>query len=72
VEAPDDIPTEVRARIEANALFDALREGDYASAARAQERLRALGWHVSRAPAPKRCGPRRQPRHEASGLEVGQ
>jgi hypothetical protein len=49
----DEIPVEIRARVEANALFDALRSGDYASAAQAQERLRALGWIVRRDPALK-------------------
>ena len=37
----ESIPPEVRASVEANALFDALRRGDYAAAAKAQERLRA-------------------------------
>jgi hypothetical protein len=55
----DDIPVEIRARVEANALFNALQVGDYAGAAQAQERLRSLGWHVSREPAPRR----RQTRH---------
>jgi hypothetical protein len=48
VDATIDIPIEVQARIEANAFFEALRAGDYASAAEAQERLRAIGWHISR------------------------
>jgi hypothetical protein len=48
------IPAEVRARVEANALFDALRTGDYTGAAQAQERLRLLGWYVSREPGRKR------------------
>jgi hypothetical protein len=50
----EDIPVEIRARVEATALFDALREGDYASAAEAQEHLRSLGWYVSREPRRKR------------------
>jgi hypothetical protein len=44
----ESIPTEVRAGVEASALFDALRRGDFTAAAQAQERLRELGWHVSR------------------------
>jgi len=36
-------PVEIRARVEANALFDALQTGDYASAAQAQGRLQSLG-----------------------------
>jgi hypothetical protein len=44
----ETIPTEVRASIEANALFDALQRGDYAAAAKAQETLRELGWNISR------------------------
>jgi hypothetical protein len=46
-----DVPVEIQARVEANLFFDALRAGDYAGAARAQDNLRALGWHVSREPA---------------------
>jgi hypothetical protein len=49
----EDIPIEVRARVEANALFDALQAGDYSRAAKAQERLRTLGWYVSREPGRK-------------------
>jgi hypothetical protein len=44
----EPIPPEIQAGVEANALFDALRRGDYATAARAQERLREMGWHLSR------------------------
>jgi hypothetical protein len=44
----EPIPPEIRAGVEANALFDALRRGDYVTAARAQVRLRELGWHLSR------------------------
>jgi hypothetical protein len=51
VDAPEKIPPEIRARVEANALFDAVRAGDYAAAASAQQRLRELGWNVSREPA---------------------
>jgi hypothetical protein len=56
MEAIETIPPEIRANVEANALFDALRRGDYAAAAKAQERLRELGWNVSRdqAKPPKR------------------
>jgi hypothetical protein len=43
-----EIPVEARAAVECNALFDALRYGDYPAAARAQERLRELGWDVRR------------------------
>jgi hypothetical protein len=49
----DDIPIEIRARVEANALFIAIQAGDYARAARAQERLRNLGWILARAPDAK-------------------
>jgi hypothetical protein len=63
----EQIPVEIRARVEANALFDAVRWGDYASAAQAQERLRALGWHLSREPAERRHRTRRDPRHSAAG-----
>jgi hypothetical protein len=48
-----EIPAEIRATVETNAFFDALRDGDYAAAARAQERLRALGWDISRHPSPQ-------------------
>ena len=44
-----DIPIEIRARVEANAFFIAIQEGDYAGAARAQEQLRLLGWDLTRA-----------------------
>jgi hypothetical protein len=44
----ESIPPEVRASVEANALFDALRRGDYAAAAKAQEPLRELGWTINR------------------------
>jgi len=54
-----EIPVEIRARVEANALFSAVQAGDYAEAAVAQERLRELGWHLSREPAPKGRGARR-------------
>jgi hypothetical protein len=53
----ENIPVEVRARVEAIALYDALQAGDYASAAHAQERLQSLGWHVSREPARTRRTP---------------
>jgi hypothetical protein len=51
MEDQDKIPVEVRASVEANALFDALRRGDFDAAARAQNRLRELGWHISREPS---------------------
>jgi hypothetical protein len=57
----DEIPIEIRARVEANALFDAVQAGDYTRAAQAQERLRALGWIVRRDPALKS---RKAPRSE--------
>ena len=51
----EPIPPEIQAGIEANALFDALRRGDLATAARAQLRLREMGWHLSReTPKPRR------------------
>ena len=55
-----EIPIETRAAVECNALFDALRRSDYPAAARAQERLRELGWDVRRKPSesprrPKPC-----------------
>jgi hypothetical protein len=52
----DDIPVEIRARVEANVLFDAVRAGDFARAAQAQESLRRLGWHVSREPIERASG----------------
>jgi hypothetical protein len=54
MESSESIPPEIRASVEADALFGALRRGDYASAAKSQERLKGLGWHLSReAPRPK-------------------
>jgi hypothetical protein len=38
----------------------AAQEGDFARAARAQERLRDLGWYVSRKPPEKPKPPRRK------------
>ncbi len=61
LETSEAIPVELRARVEAVALFDALHAGDYAGAALAQERLRTLGWNVSREPAPAKHLPRRKP-----------
>lgn len=46
----EPIPPEIHARVAANTLFDAVRRGDYATAAKAQERLRGLGWHLTREP----------------------
>jgi hypothetical protein len=66
------IPTEIRARIEATAFFDALRAGDYAGAAQAQERLHALGWRLSREPAATGRQARRKPSRDAGGPGVGQ
>jgi hypothetical protein len=43
-----EIPPEVKASVEANAFFDAVRRGDYDAAAVAQKRLRELGWYVTR------------------------
>jgi hypothetical protein len=58
------IPAEVQAGVEANAMFDALRRGDYAAAGRAQERLKELGWYLGREmPGPRR--PRRDARLDA-------
>jgi hypothetical protein len=70
LDTPEDIPVEIRARVEANALFDALRSGDYAGAALAQERLRALGWYVTREPVAHRRGDRRKPSPKAPGRGV--
>jgi hypothetical protein len=44
----DSIPPEARAQVECNALFEALRRGDYAAAAAAQEQLRKFGWILTR------------------------
>jgi hypothetical protein len=61
------IPPELRAAAEATCLFDALRRGDLELAARAQEKLRELGWYLSReAPRPSR----RTTRQTAPGREV--
>jgi hypothetical protein len=65
-----DVPIEIRARVEANAFFDALNAGDYAGAAQAQANLRSLGWYVSREPLQKRPRPRRQPSLKADGQEA--
>jgi hypothetical protein len=55
MENVEPIPPEIRAGVEANALFDAVRRGDFASAARAQENLKELGWYLSREqPKPQR------------------
>jgi hypothetical protein len=64
----EDIPVEVRARIEANVLFDALQAGDYAGAAHAQERLRSLGWCVSRDAGQKARAIRRRARPLEGGV----
>jgi hypothetical protein len=62
------IAPEIRAAVEANCLFDALSRGDLDVAARAQARLRELGWYLSRvAPRPRR----RNARQQAPGREGG-
>ena len=61
---PQSIPDEIRASVEANAMFDALRRGDFAAAARAQERLSEMGWYVSREPKPR---PRRKAGRSVEG-----
>jgi hypothetical protein len=55
----ETIPPEIHARVAANTLFEAVRRGDYVTAAKAQERLRGLGWHLTREPAT----PTRKPSH---------
>jgi hypothetical protein len=52
----DDLPFPHMAR-----LIIAAQEGDYARAARAQERLRELGWYVSRIPPEQAKKPRSNP-----------
>ena len=69
MDTSEDIPVEIRARVEANALFDALRAGDYTSAAQSQERLRVLGWHILRAVAPQRRAIPRKARQLKGGAE---
>lgn len=64
----EEIPIEIRARVETNGLFIAIREGDYARAALHQRRLRDLGWIISREPAPTRRAKRRK-KHESVGPE---
>jgi hypothetical protein len=44
----DHIPLEIRAHAEASALFLALHRGELAQAAQAQERLRQLGWNLTK------------------------
>lgn len=57
------IPPEIRAAVEANCLFDALLRGELDLAAKAQARLRELGWYITReAPRPTR----RAARHQAA------
>jgi len=48
MDAVIEIPDEARAAVECNALFDALRHGDYVAAAKAQTRLQELGWDLRR------------------------
>jgi hypothetical protein len=59
------IPPEISARSEAGAFFDALFEGDYAKAARAQERIQQFGYYVGRAPEKKAPRKPRTPRKGA-------
>jgi hypothetical protein len=66
----DPVPIEIRAQIEASAVFDALRRGDLTAAARAQERLREMGWHLTRE-VPKQPRPRRRRRYPRIGTEEG-
>jgi hypothetical protein len=54
METAEIIPVEIRARVAANIMFDAILTGDYTTAATAQNRLRDLGWHVSREPVTQR------------------
>ncbi len=55
MELTDHISLEIRARAEANALFLALHHGELAQAATHQERLRQLGWILTREqPKPRR------------------
>jgi hypothetical protein len=57
------IPPEIKARIEAIAFLEAIREGDYAGAARAQERIQKHGYFIGRAPEKRPARkPPRQPR----------
>ena len=72
-EPQDDIPPEIKAQAACGIFFVALREGDYASAARSQERLKELGWHLSReAPRPKPASARRrQPRQPSESPPWG-
>ena len=70
LDATEEIPVEIRANVEANCLFDALRSGDYASAAKAQERLRSLGWHLTREPARAKRAGGRKPSLDAVGRGV--
>jgi hypothetical protein len=70
MEATIHIPVEARAAVECNALFDALKAGDYPAAARAQERLRDLGWEVRRTSSepPSRRKHRRQAARRQEGV----
>ena len=63
--AESSIPIEIRARVEANAFFDAILEGDYARAARAQERIQRYGFRIGRTTEKPPRKPRRQPREVA-------
>jgi hypothetical protein len=67
----EPIPLEIQAGVEANALFDALRRGDYATAARAQERLREMGWHLSREASKPQRSRQQRPQPEARPEGVG-
>lgn len=62
------VRSETLVRISLNTMLDALVRGDFAVAAREQERLRDLGWYISReAPRPSR----RNARQLALGREDG-
>jgi hypothetical protein len=62
------VRSETLVRIALNTMLDALTRGDFAVAAREQERLRELGWYISReAPRSRRCNARQQ----AAGRDGG-
>ena len=63
-----EVRSETLVRISLNTMLDALGRGDFAVAAREQERLRGMGWYISReAPRPRR----RHARQQATGREDG-
>jgi hypothetical protein len=62
------VRSETLVRISLNTMLDALARGDFVEAAREQERLRDLGWYISReAPRPRR----RNARQQAPGRDGG-